>query len=161
MSMNIWITERWQAYYKDGVHRKGLRVICEPNVNPEVNRACKEFVAWLRKQYLFPKRVRLYIKASIRIKSIYGDRVCGTFFRPSDRDCEPYIRIATGDYEDLLKECGMDEALAAILWTIAHELTHYFQWLNDIQLTLIGEERQATIYANQILKDYAEIRDHP
>ncbi|MCL2670548.1 MAG: hypothetical protein FWF10_00740 [Clostridiales bacterium] len=51
--------------------------------------------------------------------------------------------------------------MASYLFSLAHELTHYFQWINGIQLTEIGEERQATCYANWILDEYAETREHP
>ena len=56
---------------------------------------------------------------------------------------------------------GKDSALTAILSTIAHELTHYFQWINALKLTPIGQERQATNYARYILDEYAETREHP
>lgn len=39
-----------------------------------------------------------------------------------------------------------DNTLAAILGSIAHELTHYFQWISDSRLTDIGIERQASHY---------------
>lgn len=163
--MNIWHSTKWKNYYHKHdkcLHRTGLRTLYDCDVNPEVKRACKEFIVWLRTQYYFPKRVRLYVKSSRRIRCRLGsDLVCGTFFRPGDRDVEPYIRIATGDYDELLNNRGQDNALADILWSIAHELTHYFQWVNDIKLTPVGEERQATIYANRILDDYASTRDHP
>lgn len=159
--MNIWETKRWKRFYKNTVYRNGLRVICDKNIHPEVRRAVKEFVSWLRKEFKFPKRVRMYIKAQRRIKSKKGDMVCGTFFRPADRNIEPYIRVATGDYEELVVKRGKDNALAAVLFSIAHELTHYFQWLNDIDLTLIGEERQASVYERKIVDFYAETRDHP
>lgn len=78
------------------------------------------------------------------------------------RDASCRIRLA-----DLL--CGFPNlhakdtllALAATLSTIAHELTHYFQWINSLQLTPIGEERQAARYAGYILDEYAETREHP
>lgn len=159
--MNIWVINKWRKFYGETCERSGLRVIYDADVDPNVKRACKEFFVWLRAQYAFPKRVRIYVKSSIRIKSIHGDMVCGTFFRPYDRNIEPHIRIATGDYQKLVEDEGVDNALAEILWTIAHELTHYFQWLNDLPLTLIGEERQATNYANRILQEYATTRDHP
>ena len=56
---------------------------------------------------------------------------------------------------------GQDNALAAILGSIIHELTHYFQWVNDLQLTEIGIERQAKNYVKIILSEYAETREHP
>lgn len=56
---------------------------------------------------------------------------------------------------------GKDRALTSILLTFAHELTHYFQWINALHLTQVGAERQATVYARSILDEYAETREHP
>ena len=159
--MNVWETKKWQDYYKCRSHKTGLRVRYEKNVDFEVKRALNDLVCWLRTKYEFPVRVRIYVKSSARLKAKNGEMVCGTFFRPADRNVEPYIRVSTGDYFDLLKKRGKDDALASIIWTTLHELTHYFQWLNDFKLTLIGEERQATIYATKILSEYAETREHP
>lgn len=101
------------------------------------------------------------MKESYQIKAKNGELVSATFFGPFDKMTEPYIRVATGDYEEMLIQKGKDDALAAILGSIAHELTHYFQWINDIQLTEIGEERQAKAYAGFILDEYKETREHP
>lgn len=90
-----------------------------------------------------------------------GEYVSAIFFNPYDKFTEPYIRVSTGNYEELLAKLGQDNALANILSTIAHELTHYFQWINDIQLTEIGCERQARAYSEFILDEYAETREHP
>ncbi|MEH6882331.1 hypothetical protein V7Z92_00085 [Priestia megaterium] len=51
--------------------------------------------------------------------------VTATFFAPYEKDVEPYIRIATGDYTDLIRERGKIDALYAMLDSIAHELCHY------------------------------------
>lgn len=160
--MNIWNKTAWKVFYGDEIKRRGLRVRFDSGVDDEVKRACKDFISWLRLRYVFPKRIRLYIKRDRRIKCKYSQEIaCGVFFRPADRNIEPYIKIATGDYIELVQKYGVDNALAKILWSIAHELTHYFQWLNDLDLTFIGEERQATNYANIILAEYAQTREHP
>ena len=159
--MNVWRCKKWEKYYNANNHRTGLRVIYDADVDKEVYRSIREFVIWIRNEYCFPQRIRMYIKSSRRIRSKDGSMACGTFFRPADRKKEPYIRIATGDFGELVQLYGVDNALAKILWAIAHEITHYYQWLNDLDLTLIGEERQATNYANRILDDYANTRDHP
>lgn len=90
-----------------------------------------------------------------------GELVSATFFEPVNRQDEPYARIATGDYQQLKEKIGRDNALASILLSVAHELTHYFQWINDIRLTAIGEERQASRYARFILDEYADVVEHP
>ena len=92
-----------------------------------------------------------------------GDSVIGSFFEPFTYDFEPYIRIATGDYRELLESDGRDRAISSILISIAHELTHYFQWINGLtsKLTPIGIERQATMYSHFIVDEYTEAREHP
>ena len=80
----------------------------------------------------------------------------GTFFRPFNYSDEPYIRIAVGDFNDLVLKWGKQDAEYAIFACLAHELTHYFQWINDLKLTEIGEERQATRYQKFIMYEYVE-----
>lgn len=161
--MHIWTLRKWTKIYNTNAPqvRSGLRLRFDKDVNPEVKRACKEFARWLRTEYYFPIRVPVYIKSKEKIKAMDGELVSATFFQPVNRYDEPYIRISTGDYEELLFKRGKDNALAAILCSIAHELTHYYQWINDIQLSDIGYERQAKQYALFILDEYKEVTDHP
>ncbi len=160
---HIWTIENWKKIpelCRDD-RRVGLRLRMDKDVDPEVRRACKDFAKWVRQEYYFPVRIPVYVKSAVRIKAKDGDRVCGTFFRPDNYRVEPYARIATGDYPDLCKKWGKDSALTSILFTLAHELTHYFQWINNLPLTSSGEERQATRYSQYILEEYASTRDHP
>lgn len=159
--MNVWKLNTWKKIYKTANVRCGLRLRCEKNVDPEVKRACKEFCKWLRKEYKFPIRVVIYLKEKCTVKAMDGEEVSAIFFRPDDKYVEPYIKVSTGDYIESVNECGKDNTLAGYLHSIAHELTHYYQWINDLELTLIGEERQAYRYADKILEDYAETREHP
>lgn len=152
--MHIWTIDKWKKTLENKDIRHGLRVRYEKDVNEEVKLVCKEFFRYLRSEYYFPIRVAVYIKSTERIKALDGDLVCGTCFMPSDPLVEPYIRIATGDYELLVSEGGKDYAAKEILYTIAHELTHYFQWVNSLQLTEMGEERQAKQYGKFIIDDY-------
>lgn len=46
--------------------RKGLRVRSSPNVDPEVRRACLEYIQWIRQQMEFPIRVVIYLKEDYR-----------------------------------------------------------------------------------------------
>ena len=160
-SMNVWTNLNWEKSQSFEGARTGLRVVCDSTIDAEVRRACKDFCHWLRSEYLFPVRVPVYVKANQKLRTMDGDTAYGTFFRPEDRHIEPYIRVAAGDYAEMVEKWGQDDALGAILETIAHELTHYFQWLNNLRLTPKGEERQAVTYANRILGDYAAIREKP
>lgn len=161
--MNIWTMENWKTKYtlEGKGNRSGLRLRFDMNVNTEVKRACKDFCRWLRKEYIFPFRIPVYVRSSEKIRAKDGDMVLGKIWLPFDNYLEPYVTIATGYYEDLVQRKGEDNALAAVLHLIAHELTHYFQWINNIELTDRGAEWQATYYANMIIDEYAETRDHP
>ena len=97
-------------------------------------------------------RVPIYFKNREFIRAADGDKCSAIFSGPYNHSEEPYIRIAIGDYKKRVESWGKDFAVANTLLDIAHELTHYFQWVNDIRLTEIGEERQATVYARDILE---------
>lgn len=157
--MNIWTSTKWQTIPQlSASHiRAGIRFRFEGNVHPEIRQSILDFGVWLRKTYTFPVRVPVYVKAAKRIKASDGDMVCGTFFRPDQIYVAPYIRISTGDYLELCDLWGKDDATLSILSCIAHELTHYFQWLNQLNLTYIGEERQAKRYAKQIIEEYLSV----
>lgn len=159
--IKIWETDEWKKYYDLEKIRSGVRLCFDVGIDPEVRRACKEFCVWMRKKYFFPVRVPIYVKNRKKIKALDGDWVFGTFFMPDDRNLEPYIRIAAGDYSELVLKLGKDNALATILGTISHELTHYFQWINHAELTQIGIERQASRISSLIIDEYAETREHP
>lgn len=160
--MHIWTLENWKYNFTNiQSRRSGLRFRFTPDVNTEVRGACLKFGKWLRKEYFFSIRVPVYVKGKKYIKAMDGEMVYGTFFQPYNKTYEPYIRVATGSYTDNSITLGRDDALALILETIAHELTHYFQWINDIGLTEIGYERQASSYADYILDEYANVVDHP
>ncbi|BCJ93592.1 hypothetical protein acsn021_11610 [Anaerocolumna cellulosilytica] len=161
--MNIWKDTKWRCnpVLYNTKRRTGLRFRFQREVNCNVKRACKDFGNWLRKEYEFPIRVVIYFKSTPYIKAMDGDYVSATFFEPFDKLVKPYIRVATGDYEEMLSEWGEDNALAAILGSVAHELTHYFQWINDSTLMNMGMERQANNYRKKIIKAYAKTREHP
>ncbi len=136
--------------------RTGLRLRCD-HIDPEARSAILEFAKWLRSQTNFPIRVVAYIKPSKNIRNSSGELVSATFFAPFDKTVEPYIRVAAGDYCDLKKERGRDDALAAILHSLAHEIAHYEQWIKDANLNCGG----ATKRASNLISKYAEIREHP
>lgn len=160
--MHIWTINNWEKNLQnDTFRRTGVRFRYEKTVHPEVKRACSQFAIWLRTQYYFPQRVVVYVKGTKYVKTKDGENVVGIFFEPFSYSDEPYIRISTGDYDELTHVLGDDNALASILLSLAHELTHYYQWINNIQLTPIGRERQASRYANCILDEYSLTREHP
>jgi hypothetical protein len=136
--------------------RTGLRIRGyrgHPHVRPAIIR----FARWLRREYEFPIRVPVYLFPSERIVTIHGEIACASFFAPWNQRVEPYIRIATGDYAQLRKERGRDDALGAILRSFAHELVHYQQWVATGEISERGVARRA----DGIVDRYALTTDHP
>lgn len=160
--MHLWQLSEWKNYYDNPSIRKGLHLRFENSVNQGVRLSILKFCRWIRQEFYFPIRVVVYVKAAPYIVAKDKSKVYATFFGPENHMQEPYIKLSTGQFDQLLtKEVERDDALCIILTSLAHELSHYFQWINDVELTEIGQERQASIYARAILAEYSEVVEHP
>lgn len=159
--LNPWLNDNWKKYYNNTTIRGGVYLRFEVNVNNDVKCALKKFMKWIRNNYAFPIRLPIYVKCSEYVRTRDGDLVVGSFFEPNDYFVEPYIRMSTGDYIHLLKSYGRDDALASIIYTLSHEITHYYQWINRLNLTIFEREKQADYYGDYILHLYANYVDSP
>jgi hypothetical protein len=160
--LNPWTNNNWKKFFSchDNI-RKGIYLRFDIEVNTDVKKAIKKFVSWIRTKYYFPIKLPIYVKSKSFINTRDGDNVVGSFFEPQDYFTEPYIRIATGDYIELLSEFGKDDALASILYTLSHEITHYYQWINRINMPIEDREKQADYYGDLIIKLYSDFCEHP
>jgi hypothetical protein len=86
-----------------------------------------------------------------------GELVSASFFAPWDRDIEPYIRIATGDYVQQRRDRGRDNALASFIVSMSHEVIHYQQWVSTGEMHEQGVARQATA----MMRRYGRTVDRP
>lgn len=75
-------------------------------------------------------------------------------FAPYDHSLEPYVRIAVGDYISLVEKRGEMNAAYTLLECLAHELTHYYQWLAEWEMNNVLEEKQARYCARQVVRRY-------
>ncbi|MCI2255268.1 hypothetical protein L2D08_12910 [Domibacillus sp. PGB-M46] len=133
--------------------RTGLKIKSEKGVHPEVKAECTKFCNWLQWQMTFDVRVVIYLKQDTLIKNrTTNEMAAATFFAPYDKEEEPYIRIATGSYEKLIVEYGKKNALYEILDSIAHEIIHYRQWLNDVKI----DEEKAEEEGLKLMDQYIE-----
>jgi len=136
--------------------RRGLRIRGQRG-NPEVRGALVRFARWLRTQYDFPICLPIYLHPSKTIVTMHGDEVSASFFAPWDRRVEPYIRIATGDYPRLKRQRGRDNAIAAFICSLSHEIMHYLQWVESGDICEEGVAKRAV----GILRRYEKSVDHP
>ena len=161
--MHIWTLERWKRHMDSSrvSPRSRVRIVFDKGINEELKQACRDFVVWVKAEYYFPVPLCVRIKKQRILGTQDSDEAVGTFWEPVDHTTLPHIRVAVGDYSEILKELGRDDAIATILTVIAHEMTHYFQWINAIPLTERGRERQAVQYSHFVIDEYALTREHP
>lgn len=151
--MDIWKAEKWRDILQSEQSpcRTGLYLRFDKGVDSFLREECKDFAKWLRQHYSFPVRVPIYFKNKVKLLCADGDEAFATFFMPDSYRDEPYIRVAVGDYPQLREEWGTIDSLYSVLSNIAHELTHYFQWINGETGDDETMERQASIDAGRVI----------
>jgi hypothetical protein len=136
--------------------RTGLR-IRGARGHREVRGALIRYARWLRAHYQFPIRLPVYLSPRHRIITIDGHTAATSFFIPTDRDAEPYIRMATGDYPSLKEVIGRDSSLASFITSLSHEIIHYQQWIATGDVWERGVARKAVA----MLRQYESTADRP
>jgi len=136
--------------------RTGLRIVTRRGVHPDVQRAVLKFARWLRSHYEFPIRVPVYLSSSEQVRTSSGELRPSLFFAPYEKTDEPYISIATGDYEALVCKCGnVDDALCSILYSVALHVLNYQEWWFEHGWS----ERSISQRRNNLIAEYAsEVR---
>lgn len=153
--MNPWTCRHCLKVYAGKSLPSGIRFRFEKGVHPDIRALFLDFGKWLRKNYVFPIRVTVCVKACEMVRLLSGRMAYGAF-RWFDTFEEPSIRIPAGDYAKRSEEVGCASAAEAILSSLVHELTHYFQWVNRIEQTDRGSEWQANYYRYRIIDLYLE-----
>lgn len=115
------------------------------------------FVRWVRKQYCFPIKLVINIKNTYYVVNQYnhGEKATASIFLPFDKNRLPHMQVSIGNYEDL-KEIDLLSADCNVLESIAHEITHYYQWLKDDAGTGNSVKDKQDIRRNQIVYKYLD-----
>ncbi|MBU1093538.1 MAG: ImmA/IrrE family metallo-endopeptidase [Firmicutes bacterium] len=125
----MWIEKKDKSKFLDS-KMQGLRIKYSLKPDIELKNYTSGFIKWLRFQYFFPIRCNIVIKPCPYF--ITGNdnktRSHGDFYYYDDPIKKvPSIWISSGEYYTS-KEDSKFKQIKEILFTIAHELTHYFQW---------------------------------
>lgn len=66
---HIWMIEDWEKNidFNDENRKMGLRLRFDKDIDPEVRRACKEFAAFLRREYFFHYELLYMLKTKLRL----------------------------------------------------------------------------------------------
>ncbi|MCH7726489.1 MAG: hypothetical protein IH991_08435 [Planctomycetes bacterium] len=122
--------------------RTGIRIRGHRG-HPEVRNALIRFARWLRANCDFPIRVPVYLLPGDFVVTLHGEQCSASFFAPFDQHVEPYIRIPTGDYTQIVNDVGRDNALASFIISLSHEVIHYQQWVETGDTWERGVSRRA------------------
>lgn len=164
--MNPWKNRQWHEFYDNHqAAQTGLRLHFQQGINSVLRSVFLNFAGWLRINYPFPVRINIYIKNALSIKAMDGELVSATFFGPDHLLKFPYVKIAAGDHGSISGssgEFGEFNAICDRISSLAHELTHYFQWINgmDEYMSDRQSERQARYYQKTIVYDYLDDRGY-
>ena len=130
-----------------------LKVSISPSVKKMMKKEIKLYLIWLRENYNFPLDLKIFISPDeFIVTMISREKVSATFFAPFDKKETGIIKVATGDFNGLLKEEGKINALNMTLNSISHELQHYYQWVDDLEF----DEEEAEEGAFELTIEYLQ-----
>lgn len=130
-----------------------IKLSVRPTVNKLIAKKIINYIEWLSKNYEFPLQVDINITgAKFVYNSITVEKVNGTFYAPFDKTERSRIKISTGDFAQLMKLHGKEDAIFYMLETISHEIQHYYQWVDDLDF----DEEDAEYGATELTTEYME-----
>ena len=147
----------WQEFYiknQKYTENAGISFHYEKGIDEQLKRKYLDFANWLRKTYVFPVHLNVYVLNAEKVPLRNGQLVYGKFLWYPKRT--PIIKIPSAIEKDWLEEFTIDEIYDAILSSLVHELTHYYQWIKDLEQSDSTSERQANFYRYRIIDAYYE-----
>ena len=153
--MNLWQRfELGKTQYKS----EGISFHYEKGIEEALRRKYMSFARWLRKKYVFPTHIHVHILNCEKIRLQSGAMAYGSFRWFEKRN--PMIRIPSAIESELLEEYTKEEIYEQILSSLVHELTHYYQWVLDLEQSNAISERQANYYRYRILEAFNTSLNH-
>lgn len=142
----------WESYAVKNcpMESAGLRLHIERGIDPVLRRKFLFLAKQLRKCYVFPVPVSVYVVASGKVTLRSGESAYGSFRWFPRRT--PMIRVAAAYEESALEEYGKAELDVMILSSLLHELTHYYQYCSGLEQSTAVSERQANHFRYSILE---------
>ena len=144
----LWITNTEENihFYRDSAPKSNLSLHFASAIDHDTKKNICSFVRYLRKEFFFPIRCNVYFCNQEKFHSSKGGYCYGIFFS----NVESGGRV----YPQIYIPANMD--LFSVYYSLAHELTHYFQWyfLYYDKKSAHSLEIQASKYARRILEDW-------
>lgn len=150
--MNLW--QIFEIKPNTAPENRGFSLHFDKGIEECVRTSYLSFARWLRKTYIFPVHINVYVLNAEKLRLQNGRMAYGSFCWFEKRP--PRIKIASAIERHLEKEYTIEEIQEQILSSFVHELSHYYQWVLDLEQSNAVSERQANYYRYRILDRYYE-----
>lgn len=134
---------------KTEIKNEGISLHFEKGIESKLRKEYISFVIWLRKNYLFPIHINVYILNCEKVKLLNGTLAYGSFKWFKKR--KPRIKIPSLINYSECEGLSRKEIYDSVLSSLVHELTHYYQYVSDLKQSDNESERQANYYRFRIL----------
>ena len=146
----FWIEKQFKNEYIDSAKETGIRCAFPKGFNEVTKDEIKRFIKFIRANYYFPIRVKITFDNKTHfVSQTDGHKYYGVFYDgDANQKTYPSIYIAAKHTER--------NSIDDILFSVAHELTHYYQWyfLEDEKRTDRSLEIEANKWTKYILYTY-------
>ncbi|KOF55793.1 hypothetical protein AGR56_18555 [Clostridium sp. DMHC 10] len=132
----------------------GLNIRCESHIDLQLRDIIIEFARWIRKKYTFEIGVTVYVRNEFKSKAKDKQDFWASFFAPDNHEYNPYIRVEIKNHKADLAD--INDFRKSILGSIAHEIIHYFQWIEKADFC----EKTAEGKSKKLVKAFIEERGY-
>lgn len=149
----------WQNFEigKTKYSNSGISLRYEKGIDKELRELYIHLVNWLRKTYVFPVHINIYIKNCEKIRLLNGRMAYGSIRFFDNKP--PYIRIPSKIESKLYDEYDVEDIYDMVISSLIHELSHYYQWFLDLDQDEKTSERQANYFRYRILEKFYQSQD--
>ncbi|WP_394921070.1 hypothetical protein [uncultured Robinsoniella sp.] len=141
---------------------KNINIVFDSGVDKYVKDVIYNFCRNIETSYQIIAPLNIYVANKPYVIAEDGDKVVGVFWHPwelDDREECAYIKLAAGDYEELVRARGKINAIFAILYPLSGNIVKYLTWTKHpynhfSRLNKIIARGFAKIYGERMLDAY-------
>ena len=149
--MIFWIEKKYRKEYLNSAKSNGIRYKFYGDFDEENKNKILNFIFFIRRNYFFPIRLNITFCNQEYFKHhIDNHKYCAAFYGMDDEKKNTYPRMSVA--AKITKSNPLDD----VLFAIAHEFTHYYQWyfLEEDIRTDRSLEIEANKWSAYILDEY-------
>ena len=147
----FWIDKKYKKEYLNSSKYNGIRCKFIDAFDERSKNEIMNFIFFVRKNYFFPIRLNIVFCNTTHFKHhLDNHKYYAAFYDMDDEKRKVYPRIS------IAARVSKNNSLKDILFAIAHELTHYYQWyfLEENKRSNRSLEIEANKWSKYILEIY-------